>query len=347
MKLAILSLSTFGYFARLSEHLTERGLPAKFYEERPSLTVFSKLVFRFAPVSVAQKISASYLDSIIDEIIAEGYTRVLLNQVELISRAHIQRLLDNGIRVFRYTFDSVGNRPHVRRLDDLLERIGSFDPEDCENFGYDYIPLYSEIVEPAKVLAAEDRNFDFYFCGTMHSERPRLISRAIKAAEVAGWVIQLSLFYHSDRLYLIRNALDTEALSIRSKITSTPFPHAETINASRRSHVIIDVNHPRQAGLTMRSFEALAQGAVLLTTNKYALELIDERLQDRVVILDREHIGQSMAEALSRKSGPLDPNLYHNLSRERFIEDILNLVDINTDILSPENNGDKKSVGEA
>lgn len=328
MKIAILSLSTFGYFERLAGHATARGVPAEFFDERPANDVATKLLFRFAPGAVAERVGRRHLDGIIDRILAGGFTHVLVTLAEIVSETQIRRLRDAGLRVFRFTWDSVENRPRVRRLDHLMEAVGSFDPQDCARFGYAYIPLYSEVVAPAEVPAAGARDVDFYFCGTMHSDRPAIMHDALESAAARGWRTEFILFYHSRRLYALRNWTSRRAMALRGRITDVPVPHAATIADSRRARVVVDIHHPRQRGLTMRSFEAIAQGAVLLTTNAAALDLMEPGLRGRVALLDKADVAGSMAAALEREPGPLAPDQYHALSLDRFMDDVFALMEI-------------------
>jgi len=326
MKLAILGLSTFGYFERLADHATAAGVPTKFFDERPSNDVMTKLKFRLAPKSVGQRMGRAHIRGVCADIIAQGFTHVLVIFAEIVSEEELQMFKDNGIHVCRFTWDSVGNRSDVRSLDHMMEAIGSFDPADCARYGYTYIPLYSEVITPDEVRGVDARDLDFFFCGTMHSNRPAIMEHAMRLCAARGWRGKFSLYYHSRKLYFLRNALSAPARKIFPQISERSFPHAETLEDSRRSRVVIDVHHPKQNGLTMRSFEALAQGSVLATTNREALSLVDETLQDRVVFLDPDNLERPFEEALSRVPGPLNEDQYYLLSLDRFLDQIFTLL---------------------
>ncbi len=334
-KLAIIGLSTFGYFERLAAHITRCGIEARFFDERPSNDVATKLTLRLLPKSLTRPLVKQQLAKLCDGIITGNFTHVLVIFAELIGPAELQRLKDLGIRVFRYTWDSVGNRPSVRKLDHLMEAIGSFDPEDCRNHGYHYIPLYSESVPSAELPAFADRPQDFYFCGTMHSVRARIISRIEEQCVAHNWSILLKLFYHSRKLFVLKNLHDFSTLRITPRISEKGFKHAETLEDCRRSKVVLDINHPRQQGLTMRTFETLAQGAVLLSTNRMAVSLLDPALQDRIVLLDDKDMAGSMRRALQANPAPLNAEQRHMLSVERFVHQLLEMMELQHSISSP------------
>ena len=325
-KLAIIGLSTFGYFERLAGHITRCGVEAQFFDERPSNDVATKLVLRVLPKALSRPLVRKPLAELCNTIISGDFTHVLVIFAELIGPAELARLKNNGIKVFRYTWDSVGNRPSVRKLDHLMEAIGSFDPEDCRTHGYRYIPLYSETVPSASLSTFADRPNDFYFCGTMHSVRARVISRIEEQCVARNWSILLKLFYHSRKLFVLKNLHDFRTLRITSRISETGFKHAETLEDCRRSKVVLDINHPRQQGLTMRTFETIAQGAVLLSTNRMAVSLLDPALQDRIILLDDKDIAGSMARALTASPAPLNGQQRHMLSVDRFVHQLFEMM---------------------
>jgi len=325
LKFAIISLSTFGYFERMAVASSVRGIPTKFFDERPRNDVFTKMFLRLAPKKITQNFSQAHINNVCNEIIEDKYTHVMIVFAETIQKEDLTKFINAGISLSRFTWDSIGNRSHVRKFDHLMKAIGSFDPDDCETYGYKYIPLYCETIEPHTIQKGVNRKFDFYFCGTMHTDRPNLINQMIRLCDKHGWTPKWDLFYHSRWLYKIRNSNNPQAMEIYDRISDTPFPHTQTLENTRNSRVIVDIHHSKQSGLTMRTFEALAQGSVLLTTNERALDLVDSSLLNRVVILDRKNLETSMITALSRLSGPLKDSQYFSLSFDRFLDQIYEL----------------------
>jgi hypothetical protein len=63
---------------------------------------------------------------------------------------------------------------------------------------------------------------------------------------------------------------------------------AETISQHyNESAAILDIEHPNQSGLTMRTFEVIASGKKLVTTNKKIVEH-DFYEPARICVIDRE-----------------------------------------------------------
>ncbi|MEO9461757.1 MAG: hypothetical protein ABJ242_03385 [Marinomonas sp.] len=328
MKLAIISLSTFGYFERMADKAIEMGVPAVFFDERPSNGFWVKFFLRAMPKSFARWFVRRHVHEQLAKIAGGGFTHALIVFAEVYSVTDIELLKSKGIRVSRFTWDSTQNRASVVELDNHMYAVGSFDPDDCSQYGYKYIPLYSEGIAPANVNSASDRSIDFYFCGTVHTDRASILHQMQQIAEEKGWSVRWQLFFHSRFAYYLKNFRDKAALALYPQITSTSFPHTEILQLSRESRIVVDIHHAKQSGLTMRSYEALAQGAVLLTTNERALTAITPDLADRVVYLDRANLRASMDEAVKRTCGPLKQEQYYELSHDRFMRQIFSLLGI-------------------
>lgn len=330
-KLAILGLSTFGYFERLAAAATNRGIESEFFDERPANDVFTKLLLRFLPKRIGRILIEHHIEMVRQRIVEGGFSHVLLVFAETFSVEDVIFLRNSGISVCRFSWDSLRNRPHLVTLDPFMDAIGSFDPDDCSSRGYTYIPLFSDPPSVGGILDKSQRNIDFYFYGTMHSDRAALIYRLEEIASQRCWKTSFKLFYHSRILYILRHWRDRRALALRHQVQDVAFPHQEILESCRNAKVVVDIHHASQSGLTMRSFEALAQGAVLLTTNPRAADLIDPSLQERVVFLDRGNLESSMLEAVSRPAGPLDLQQCENLSQDRFLDQIFSLLGITSD----------------
>lgn len=323
MNVAIVGPAFFGYLNRIAGLMTTRGIPTRFYDEFPSNGIFTKIILRYSPLAVRQQATRRYHEQITAEIIRSGATHVLFGTIEMFPHACIRRLKDHGIVMSRYAWDSVHNKPYAKTLDPYMLAVASFDPGDCEREGYIYIPLYSG----AKTLGWPDRcDIDFLYCATFHSNRPSVMARVIDESLQSGWKLELMLFFHSRKLWHLRYLLNPAVWHMGSLIATKPFSLDEIADMTARSRVVIDIHHGGQSGLTMRTFEALSLGAIVLTTNAVAPEGLPLQLRERVVVLDLNDVAGSMAQALARPRGALNEEMQYYLSANRFIDQIIALL---------------------
>lgn len=323
MNVAIVGPAFFGYLDRIGSLMTSRGIPTRFYDEFPSNGILTKIILRYSPLAGRQYATRRYHEQVTAEIIRSGATHVLLGTIEMFPHACIRRLKDHGIVMSRYAWDSVRNKPYAKTLDPYMLAVASFDPGDCEREGYIYVPLYSE----AHAIAPTDRcDIDFLYCATFHSNRPSVMAKLIDESMRADWKLELMLFFHSRKLWHLRYLFNPAVWHMGRLLATTPFSLDEIAGMTARSRVVIDIHHSGQSGLTMRTFEALSLGAIVLTTNSAAREGLPLQLRDRVVVLDLDDVAESMRQALARPRGGLTEEMRYYLSANRFIDQIIALL---------------------
>lgn len=323
MKLAIIGPAFFGYLDELAHGFARAGTPAQFFDERPSNTLRSKLFYRFASQSVKQKAAQAHIDTLTDQIISQEFTHVLLISVEVISNDAVQRLKAAELIICRYGWDSVHNKPHMHSLDPLMDRIASFDATDCTHYGYDYIPLYSNLTPAAQDAPS---GTDFFYCTTLHSNRPFWVKRFLTQAQKHGWSTDFKLFYHNRLLWMIRYISHPQVWGLARQLSTVPFSRDTIVQATQKARVVLDIHHGAQTGLTMRTYETLALGKVLLTTNKMAATVLPADLRTRVVYMDADDLGGSFQKALDITPAPLTPDQAYSLSQNRFIDQLTALL---------------------
>lgn len=170
-----------------------------------------------------------------------------------------------------YLWDSwsrIENRPV---LQSHFDNIYSFDSEDCKKYGFKLRPLFYSIINSG----TPKKYYDVSFIGTNHSDRLEKLRTFKKLCEkyklnyflrlkTTHYPIICSLFnvggYRRDDLDILTNRM---------------MAYTETMDVVRKSKVVIDLAHPLQTGLTIRTLEALAMGCKLLTSNQHIREYED------------------------------------------------------------------------
>jgi hypothetical protein len=319
VKVALIGPAFFGYLPRIAGLLSARGTPAQFFDERLSNSIGAKVFFRFAARAAKERAARAHCLAIAEAIVAQGFTHALLVSPEIFTPEAVGRLRAAGVTVCRYGWDSVANKPHMKQLDPLMAAIASFDPADCATYGYQLIPLYSDITPPAQAVP---RDTDVFYCATLHSRRPQFIRAVIALCRQRGWSTQLMLFYHARWLWLLRYGWNPRLWSLLRLVSDKPFSQAQIMQATCAARVVLDIHHHGQSGLTMRTFEALSLGAVVLTTNAAALQGLLPALQERIVLCRQETLADDLAKALQRSPGALSDATRYFLSVGRFLDQL-------------------------
>ena len=192
------------------------------------------------------------------------------------------KLLNPNAIFILYLWDDLHRLKNLNTLN-YFDKIWSFDRVDClKNKNLSFRPLFYREKQNKTT-----KNIYISFIGGLHSDRLE-ISREIKRqAKLNGKSYYIKLY---TGIWLFIKMIITGQLRIKDLdiISILPISYNKVIDITRKSKVVLDVQHPSQYGLTMRSIEAIESGCILLTTNKDLVNYSDIP-KESYIILDREH----------------------------------------------------------
>lgn len=306
------------------------GLSADFFDERPTNSLITKALYRLGFYKIFPKRSRVHLDKLASLLIAGQFSDVLLINAEIADRPFVQKLIGSKMRVHLYMWDSSQNKPGFLSYLDLLEGKASFDPLDCQRLNLRYVPLFAEDVFAAKNVVNDSvpakSEIDISFCGTLHSNRSRLLAELERYSRGKNLKLSFMLYYHAKWLLVLKSFLIPSNLRFVNRSSSKSFSKEQISELFRNSRFVLDLPHPQQTGLTARTFEVLRSGSRLISFNPQADTLLPRSLAERIIVVNRiadlEQIDFSGAEALP----PLSPENQHFLSIKRFVGDMINLI---------------------
>lgn len=176
-------------------------------------------------------------------------------------------------RIYVYFWDArllIYNHEVIEKYADV---IYSFDSEDCKMYGYKLRPLF--YIDDVAYNSNSLREYDVCFVGGKHSNRfeSMKIIKNILDANGYSYFISVKFGRIEKLLYILFHHSDY--CKYRDIITSKDVPYSQYLNIMGKSKVVIDIHHPKQAGLTMRTIEALAHGMRVITTNPHIREYED------------------------------------------------------------------------
>ena len=180
------------------------------------------------------------------------------------------RQLYPNARVVFYLWDSLANTAGAIDKIRLCDAAYSFDPLDCDRTeGLVHLPLfYSKKVESVKHIHGYAA-----FIGTLHSNRYQLIKTI--GAEIERLTSRkpfLYFYYPNKALFTILKLVRKGFRGISaSDVHFEPVPREQYEAIQADAEIAIDICHPKQSGLTMRSIESLGAGKKLITNNKTIL----------------------------------------------------------------------------
>lgn len=327
----VVTPSFFGYERDIQEQLRRHGFDTVLMDERPSNSSFERAVLRVKPSLVHSRVKRHF-EAMWKTLERQRFDIVLVIKAEVVPRWFIERLRGRNpaARFVFYTFDALDNAGNCRAILDCFDDRWSFDSADVssESGRFHYLPLfYTDDFHPAPERA--DRPHWLSFVGTLHSNRYAIAKTAFGTrSDVYGF------FYAQARWYFLMSKFitrDNRAVPWRD-VSFSSLSKRQIAAIFRASRAVIDVQRTGQAGLTMRTFEVLASGAILVTTNPAIRDepFFDER---QIIVLNDADRIDSVAlhrELLDRPDPAGAPPGFDRYSLASWVSHIVNGPEVTT-----------------
>lgn len=323
-KILFFSPAFFGYEQKIKDKYTELGAEVDMYDERSVTQAYQRAMLKVFPTLFDKK-TEQYYFNILDQIKNNKYDYILFVRCDMPTKKVLKRYK----KIFKDSFfclhlwDSVSNIPGVTKKFKFFDYISSFDRNDCNTyFKLHFRPLFycDEFRKlPKKV---EECKYDLCFIGTIHSDRYKILKAIKKEAEDQKLRIYTYPYLQSHFIYTYYKATkkefrDTHLQDFKySSLSSNKI--SEIISDSR---IVIDIQHPKQTGLTMRTLEMVGMGKKLMTTNS-DIKQYDFYKSDNVTVIDRNNV--KFPEDLTKEYRPLSKELYHKYSLEQWACEVIN-----------------------
>jgi hypothetical protein len=186
-----------------------------------------------------------------------------------------------------YLWDSVSRVPGSKKIFHQFHEIYSFDRMDCiSNSDLKFNPLFYR-EEYARHSQGSMALTDLYFLGWYHSDRLKLIEKVIVFCRENNLKHNIKL-YVGFFSYLTHFITGNELKHFKKYLIHKPISATENVNSILNSNCTLDIAHPLQNGLTMRTIELVGAQRKIITTNADIVNY-DFYNEDNVLILDRSN----------------------------------------------------------
>ena len=314
----------FGFDKTIADGLRRRGAIVALYDDRPSTSTFTKAAIRINPRLMAAR-TARYVQKIIDTHAGERFDDVLVIKGQGLTRALLKRLLEAfpDARKRYYMYDSFRNDPGARGKMALFDRVLTFDQGDARDTpGIEFRPMFypEEFQRMSPPPARAGEAVRLLFIGTVHSDRYRVLGRLRRALPKIA-VISTYLYFPSRVLYAARRLLDPSFWAApHTEFKFVPLDRVAYAALFAGADVIVEMERPVQAGLTMRSLEAVAAGRKLITTNPQIAQY-DFYRPANIAIVDRAQ--PVISEQFLRGAyEPVPAEIVARYSLDRWLDDV-------------------------
>lgn len=311
----------FGYREQMLEGLKRLGCHVDMYDERPNNHFLTKTMIRYN-VGLIRPSLRSYYRQIIEQNKDKDYDYVYVVKGEGVNEEIIAMLRAAYPRAkfILYLWDAVRNIPDCANRMGHYDRVLTFDPVDAKDYDLPFRSLFfgSDFPEAEE---REDYTYDICFIGTAHSVRPRIVKQLEAYCRKEGLRMFSYLYSPHILVYMLNRLTNPDYRWVRKKdISFAPMGREQMQQLYRCSRCILDVEHPKQNGVTTRPLEMLKMQKKIITTNSQIAQF-DFYRPENFFVIDRENpkLDKSFIEG---KYMPVDEKTLYRYSVEGFLEEV-------------------------
>ncbi|MEH3124157.1 MAG: hypothetical protein PGN16_19685 [Sphingomonas phyllosphaerae] len=284
-RILFFSVRYFGYEQQIISELLRRGAEVDFLPDRPFNTPLMNALSRYAR-GIVLIFATRFYRNRLKNLENKAYDLVFVINGQTLSKELLSewRLKMPKARFLFYIWDSMRNKPKAHEILRYFDECITFDPEASKRFGMRLLPLFF-----ARGFENTDQEatYDISFVGTAHSDRHRVISRIDQSlpADIRRFWYP---FLQARWVFYIQKIINPAFRAAKFEdFRYDPLPFKRVQEIFVKSRTIVDIEHPHQTGLTMRTFEALGARKKLITTNA-SVKDYDFYHPDNFYILDRK-----------------------------------------------------------
>jgi hypothetical protein len=318
-KILFLAPTFFGYELEIKKELENFGAEVRYFDERPRNDFFTKALIRLQLSRAIKKNISIYYSNITESTKHENYDYLFLINPETIDFDKIEAIKQYhpNIVVYTYMWDSIKNKKRSLDLLPASNKFFTFDSNDrVLNENIRFLPLFY-IKDYEITDGSDDCLYDISFVGSVHSDR----YSTVKLMDDGKFKLFTYFYSQSKFLFMLQRILYKEFRRIqRGDVSFSSLSKNEIIDIVRDSKAIIDIEHPLQNGLTMRTIEMLGAKKKLITTNSNVKEydFYDSR---NICVIDRDNPVVTNG-FLDDKYNEIDRKIYEKYSLRSWVMNI-------------------------
>ena len=278
--------SFFGYGQEIKQELEKQGAQVDLLLDRPFKSSFMKGMTTINRQMV-MGIAKQYYQKKLMEYARSHYDLVFVINGQTLS----PQILSQWRQAFPraqfvlYVWDSIKNRQTIQKNFEFFDCCFSFDKNDADFFGLNFHPLFfSRGFQNTR--PQNTSSYDVSFVGTAHTNRYAVVS-TISQLFSKNIRFYKYLYLQAKWVYFYYKATNpTFRSSTMNEFVFNPLDKEMVQKIFFQSTSILDIEHPLQTGLTIRSLEALGAKKKLITTNKNIIDY-DFYNSENILVLDR------------------------------------------------------------
>lgn len=322
-RILLFAPSFFGYEYKIAKKMEEMGAYVDRYDVRSVTSARDRALLKISP-KIFNKKSQKYYEEILEANKGKDYDYILIIKCDMTPESVLAKLKEEypTAKLCLYLWDSIENIPGILNKFKYFDTLHSFDMEDCKKYKkLNFRPLFY-CDEFCKELNENKLTYDISFTGTIHSDRYAIIKQVREIAKERGLNSYWFCYLQSKFIFYFYKVTKREFFN--STIEEFTFEKKSSEEIARIvdcSKIILDIQHPKQTGLTMRTIEMLGMNKKIMTTNA-SIEQYDFYNPRNISIVDRKDIIID-EEFLNLPYEKVKDDIYQKYSLNNWIREVL------------------------
>ncbi|MGQ7945278.1 hypothetical protein [Flavobacterium sp. WC2509] len=287
-RVLFIGIGFYDYEEAIIQEFKKLDYDVDYLSEVPPNTIQYRLNTRFGKTRKLEAQRAAYSLEISNKS-ATDYDLIFIIKCEYLTEEALHIIKNKNLKAkfVLYLWDSLKRFKTIENKFRFFDKVYSFDRFDCQQHKeLIFHPLFfrNEYANRSEVIKTD---YDLYHLGWYHSDRLNLIKKLVNAIEPYGMRYKMVLFtgYLS---YLLDSIIGGDLKGNRKFFVFKPVSAKDNFETLIRSKVILDIAHPDQSGLTMRTIEMVGAQKKIITTNKDIVNY-DFYHPNNVMVIDREN----------------------------------------------------------
>ncbi|NCD70762.1 CgeB family protein [Mucilaginibacter agri] len=313
----------FSYELEIKRALEKLGANVVWYDDRPGNDFLSKGLIRINKKFLKSKIE-KYYQKILKDLGKQHIDYLFFVNPEAISKTILKDFREAfpNAKCILYMWDSFDNRRQNVELLPLFDDKFTFDFNDAEKYKLKLRALfYTDVYKRDKKKDVD--KYDILFIGTAHTDRYHLVKTATKG--ILPHRKKMYFYLSSKVLYYTKKAFVKTFKNVSySDISFKALNHTDIAKLMSETKAVLDINHPKQTGLTMRTLETLGAGRKLITLNQEVMKY-DFYDPQNILVIDRQNLEISL-DFLNNEVTDLPSEILYKYSIEGWIKEIFDIL---------------------
>ncbi len=313
----------FDLSKKVETELNNLGAIVDAYNEKSISSALNRALLKVVPF-IFKLHTYKYYRSILNKIKNNKYNYVLFIDCQMADSRVLSmyRASIPDAKFILYLWDSLANLRNTTSKFKYFDKVLSFDRIDCiNNPSIFFRPLFYSINK--NCIIDNNQIYDISFVGTIHSDRYSIIKKVSKICEENNYKLFVFKYLQSSFIYYFYKIIKPEFEDTKyADFSYKSIANTDVQRIISESKIILDINNPKQDGLTTRPIEALVNGKKLITTCS-DIKNYDFYNSKNVLIIDRNKPTISR-DFVDMPFVPISIEIMNRYSFRAWAEDVFN-----------------------